>query len=131
MQDIYNAYYNPKTGFQSVEKLYRKLKDNTITRNQIKDFIINQEGHQLHKQQHNITKFLPITAGHENEIMQLDLAVVSEVSKTNLNFNWLLCGVDVFTRKAYIGPMKNKTASNVTEAMKITLNKSKPDKYVL
>ena len=127
MQDIYNAYYDPKTGFQSVEKLYRKLKDKGITRKQIKDFINNQEVYQLHKQQHKITKFLPITSGHENEIMQLDLADLSDISTTNLNFKWLLCGVDVFTRKAYIVPMKNKTASNVTEAMKIILNKSKPE----
>ena len=105
MQDIYNTYYNPKTGFQSVDKLYRKLKDKGITRNQIKDFTNNQEVHQLHKQQHKITKFLPITAGHENEIMQLDLADLNDISTTNSNYNWLLCGVDVFTRKAYIVPM--------------------------
>ena len=37
---IYIAYYTPKTGFQSVDKLYRKLKDKGITRNQIKDFIL-------------------------------------------------------------------------------------------
>ena len=54
---IYNAYYDPKTGFQSGEKLYRKLKDKGITRNQIKDFINNQEVHQLHKQQHKIKVF--------------------------------------------------------------------------
>ena len=47
MQDIYNAYYDPKTGFQSVDKLYRKLEDKGITRNQIKDFINNQEVHQI------------------------------------------------------------------------------------
>ena len=29
--------------------------------------------------------------------------------------------------RAYIVPMKNKTASNITEAMKILLNKSKPE----
>ena len=102
------------------------MKDKGITRNQIKDFINNQEVHQLHKQQHKITKFIPITADHENEIMQLDMADLSDISTTNSNYKWLLCGVDVFTRKAYIIPMKNKTASRVTEAMKIILNKSKP-----
>ena len=40
MQDIYKAYYDPKTGFQSVDKLYRKLKDKGITRNQIKILLI-------------------------------------------------------------------------------------------
>ena len=59
--------------------------------------------------------------------MQLDLADLSDIFTTNSNYKWLLCGVDVFTRKAYIVPMKNKTASNVTEAMKIILNNSKPE----
>ena len=57
MQDIYKAYYDPKTGFQSVEKLYRKLKDKGIPKNQIKDFINNQEFYQLHKRQHKIKSF--------------------------------------------------------------------------
>ena len=59
--------------------------------------------------------------------MHLDLADLSDISTTNSNYKWLLCGIVVFTRKAYIAPLKNKTASNVTEAMKIILNKSKPD----
>ena len=92
-------YYDPKTGFQSIEKLYRKLKYKGITRNQIKYFINVQDVHQLHKQQHKFTKFLPITADHENEIMQLGLSDLSYIPTTNSNNKWLLCGVDVFTRK--------------------------------
>ena len=57
--------------------------------------------------------------------MPLDLANLSDISTTNSNYKWLLCGVDFFTTKAYIVPMKNKTASNVTEAVKIILNISK------
>ena len=57
------------------------------------------------------------------KIMQLDLADLSDISTTNSNYKWLLCGVDVFTRKAYIIPMKNKTASNVSKAVEIILNK--------
>ena len=59
--------------------------------------------------------------------MHVDLAALSDISTTNSNYKWLLCGVDVFTRKAYIVQMVNKTASNVTEAMKIILNKSKQE----
>ena len=55
--------------------------------------------------------------------MQLDLADVSDISTSNSNYEWLLSGGDVFTRKSYIVPMKNNTASNVTEAMKIILKK--------
>ena len=39
---------DPKIGFQSVEKLERKLKDKGITRNQIKVFINYQEVHPVH-----------------------------------------------------------------------------------
>ena len=91
-----------------------------------KIYINTQDVYQLHEQ-HKIANILSITSGHENEIMQLDQADLSEISTTNSNYKWLLCAVDVFTRNAYIVPMKNKTASNVAEAMKIILNKSEPE----
>ena len=38
--------------------------------------------------------------------MQIDLADFSNVSSINNNFNFLFVGVDVFTRKAYVIPIK-------------------------
>ena len=46
---IFSAYYDPSVGMQSAKKLYQKLKDKGVTLKQIKDFIAQQEVHQLNK----------------------------------------------------------------------------------
>ena len=63
-----------------------------------KIFINTQDVYQLHEQ-HKIANILSMTSGHENESMQLDFADLSDISTTTSNFKWLLCGVDVLTRK--------------------------------
>lgn len=124
---IRNAYYDPSTGLQSAVKLYDKLKDKGITLKQIKDFINSQEVYQLHKTSQKIKKYFPISAGHENEIMQIDLADFSDIYTTNSNYKFLFCAIDVFTRKSYVVPMKNKTTSNIIDAMKIIFSKATPE----
>ena len=125
-QLIKDTYYNPSSGFQSANKLYQKLKSHGITLQQIKTFLNKQETQQLHKQPIKIKHYFPIVAKYENEIFQIDLVDVSDISSTNDNYKWLLCAIDVFTRKAYTIAMKNKTSINVVNAMNKIINIAKP-----
>ena len=115
---LYDAFYDPEQGMQSSTKLYRKLKNKGITLKQVNQFIENQEAHQLNRQPVRVKHYFPITSTYENEIMQIDLADMSDIATTNDNYKWLLCGIDTFTRKAYVIPLKNKTAVSVTTGMK-------------
>ena len=124
---ISDTFYDPTYGMQSATKLYKKLKDNGVTLKQIKEFIEKQEAYQVNKQPLRIKNYFPIVGAYENEIFQIDLADMGDISTTNNNYKWLLCGVDVFTRKAYIVAMKNKTAISVTTAMRHIIERSKPD----
>ena len=125
---IFSAYYDPSVGMQYAKKLYQKLKDKGVTLKQIKDFIAQQEVHQLNKKPTRIKNYFPIVAKYKNEIYQVDLADMSGVASTNSNYKWLLCSIDVFTRYADVVPLKNKTATSVTEAMEdIFLKTGVPD----
>ena len=124
---ISDTFYDPTYGMQSATKLYKKLKDNGVTLKQIKEFIEKQEAYQVNKQPLRIKNYFPIVGAYENEIFQIDLADMGDISTTNNNYKWLLCCVDVFTRKAYIVAMKNKTAISVTTAMRHIIERSKPD----
>jgi len=124
---ISDTFYDPTYGMQSATKLYKKLKDNGVTLKQIKEFIEKQEAYQVNKQPLRIKNYFPIVGAYENEIFQIDLADMGDISTTNNNYKWLLCGVDVFTRKAYVVAMKNKTAISVTTAMRHIIERSKPD----
>ena len=62
--------------------------------------------------------FFPITANKENDVIQIDLMDVSNISTNNKNYKHLFVCVDVYGRKGYAIPMKNKNTLNVIEALK-------------
>ena len=121
------TYYDPEEGLMGARKLYEKLKTQGVTYKEIKDFLDKQEVAQRHKPIQKPKAYFPIIAKYENEIMQLDLVDMSNISSTNEGYKWLLCGIDVFTRKAYCEPMKNKTIPSVISAFQIILEKAKPE----
>ena len=123
---IRKTYYNPEEGLSSAKKLFEKLKTQGVTVNQIKDFLSKQEVAQQYKPVNKPKHYFPIMAKYENEIMQLDLVDMSNISTTNSGYKWLLCGIDIFTRKAYCEPIKNKTAETVTNAFENILKTVKP-----
>ena len=49
-----------------------------------------------------------------NVQFQFDLAEIGHIARQNRNFRYLLVGCDILSRKAYVAPLLNKTASNVT-----------------
>jgi hypothetical protein len=71
-------------------------------------------------------KYKYITANSPNEIFQIDLLDYSNYSGNNRQNKWILICVDVFTRKAFAEPMKDKTAKSTEEAFKNVLKEAVP-----
>ena len=71
-----------------------------------------------------------ITSG-VGEQLQLDLADVSAVKDENNGFKWLLFCIDIFSKKAWVVPLKTKSSKAVLDGFKSILEESglKP-KYV-
>ena len=65
-----------------------------------------QETYQTHKQQKLPKSFFPITSHYENQVIQIDLADMQELATKNKNVKYLLCVIDVFTRFAWVIPLK-------------------------
>ena len=72
--------------------------------------------------------FFPITANKENDVIQIDLMDVSNISTKNKNYKYIIVCVDVYSRKGYTIPMKNKNTLNVIEAFRKFLLLCKPKK---
>ena len=123
MDRLYELYYNPKTGFTSARKLYLKL-NKEVPMSQIKEFLERQQVHQLHKDSRQIPTFSPIVVYSVNDQWQIDLIDLSKYSRWNTGFKYLLCGIDVFSRKSFVVAMKKK--SDTTIAMKLILDVQKP-----
>ena len=116
MNSTIEKYYT-KYNYPSVGKLHKLMKtdDIDVTQKQIKDYIDNKIEAQLLK----VKKPTKKRQGHITSITyqdsaQLDIYDLSKYKNSNKGHRYVLALVDVFTRKAYIRPMKNKNTDDVT-----------------
>ena len=122
-ETLRKIYYDPKTGFISAQKLYLKL-NKTIPLTEIQRFLDEQEIYQISKEVRAKYPFRHMIVYSSNDQWQIDLIDFSKYSRWNKGFKYLLCAVDVYSRKAFVMPIKSKTFS--TDAMKSILYIAKP-----
>jgi hypothetical protein len=116
MDELFKQYNYPPAN-----RFYQILKGNGIkaTHLQVKEFIEKQVVSQVHKKiEKRKSKYKHFLASFPNEIFQIDLLDYQKYAQQNRGFKWVLICIDVFTRKAYGKPVKNKTANLVKEAFK-------------
>ena len=102
-------FKNPKT-ISGLTELYKraKIQNNNIKLKDVKEFLKNKYTSQIHKPLPNRhMHFFPITANKENDIIQIDLMDVSNISTKNKNYKYIFVCVDVYSRKGYAIPIKN------------------------
>ena len=121
-------FYSPNTQFTSIRSLFEQVKKRGITYNEVKEFVQKQEATQLFKRQKRITHYFPIVAKHKYEIMQLDLIDMSDIASANENYKFLLACIDVFSRLAYVVPLKNKESRTVNDAIDEIIELTSPIK---
>ena len=119
---LHILYYSPNVGATSIKKLYEKVKNRGITQKQVREFIEKQESHQMFKK-----KYFPIYAQFKNQIYQMDLIDMSDLSSSNKNFKYLLTCIDVYSRFVYMVPIKNKMTSTIIEALEEIFKVAKPE----
>ena len=83
----------------------------------IKDILNNAEVREQLKPKKYIKHYFPILSKGLYDSVQIDLMDMSNLGTRNKNYNWLLCCVDIFSRKAWVEPMKKKNNKSVVEAM--------------
>jgi hypothetical protein len=122
-ETLRKIYYDPKTGFISAQKLYLKL-NKTIPLTVIQRFLDEQEIYQISKEVRAKYPFRHMIVYSSNDQWQIDLIDFSKYSRWNKGFKYLHCAVDVYSRKAFVVPIKSKTFT--TDAMNSILNIAKP-----
>ena len=66
-----------------------------------------------------------------SDLMQIDLADMSQYSGDNNGYKFILIAIDAFSKRAYAEPLKNKSGPEVTTAMQNILNESGSFKLIL
>lgn len=108
-------YYDVKhpASFGGVEKL---SKYSGISKKTVKQWLTTQDTYTLHKPVKYKFRRRPVISFGIGELLQADLIDMSKFSKFNNGIKFLLTVIDVFSRYAYVFPLKNKSAKSVAEA---------------
>ena len=121
------SYFDPKhpASFGGVDNFYKHL-DKKFTRNQIRDWMLKQDAYTLHKPvRKNFKRRITFTTGID-DLWQADLVDLSSISKYNDGYKFLLTVIDVFSKVAWVIPLKNKSGQALTEAFSNLFQQRKP-----
>ena len=125
-----SVFYVPEAAgsFSSVDNLVRYSKR---SKEKVQDFLESQDAYTLHKPiRRKFPRRKTISLGIDR-IWQLDLADLSNISRDNDNFNFILTCIDCYSRYAFAVPVKNKSAPEVKSAFeKILLESGRSPLYV-
>lgn len=89
--------------------------------NNLKEVVINE----LHKPSRKNYKRRRVIVKGLNDLWQADLVSLIPYSKFNKGYKYMLVVINVFSKFVWVEPLKNKSATSVTAAMKNILEKSK------
>jgi hypothetical protein len=120
MDDKTLKEYYENYNYPSVDKLYTILKKDgiIISKDRIKKFIDNQTEQQLTKQtKEKKNKLGHIISFNPDTSYQIDIFDISKYSTYNKNYKYLFAMIDIFSRKAYAIPMKDKTMVQTSKAL--------------
>ena len=121
---LLNLYEDPKVGIgMAIRSFYNKVVDKYlgIKRRDVEAFIRGQTSYQLTKAPTKLTN-KPIITEFPNDRWQSDLIDMSNLGKNNflkdLSQNWILTGIDNFSKYVFAVPLPNKKAEFILKGYK-------------
>lgn len=105
---IRNLYYNDKTGYTGIKKLYERAKarDNTITMSDVRAFLDKQYTHQINRSDVRPKHYRTILANKPRDNYQMDLMIYNRFEKDG--YKYILTCIDVNSRYAVAIPLKTR-----------------------
>ena len=101
----------------SLGGLTRFAKANKISVRRAREILQRDLGYTLHKPRRRRFPTVPVVVFGIDEQWTADLIEVISIAKYNRGYRYLLTVVDVFSKHAWVQPLKSKTGKAVTEAM--------------
>jgi hypothetical protein len=118
MDELSKIYYNPKSGYISLDKLYKKAKKeiSDLTLKEVKKFLEEQETYQVNKQVKKPTEYNTILANKIRDNYQMDIIVYDRYTVNN--YKYILCVIDVHSRYVSCRAMTNRTNETILKNIK-------------
>jgi len=123
LEKLRSAYYNPKMGLVSADRLYRKLRSEGISRKEVESFVKKQQVQQEHQLQRK-PEYYPIYSVMDGSY-QADLMFYPRLRVINNGYDTIMTCIEITTRKGYCIPMKGKRTDAVLDAWEVLSTETK------
>jgi len=118
MADVRRSYVTPGTS-GSFSGLFGFTKNrNKKDKNKVAAELSQVKSYTLHKPIRRKFKRTPVKVLFYKNIICADLKSIETISKFNNNYTFVLCVVEIFSKKAYTRPVKHKNAAEILRAFK-------------
>ena len=124
MSKLLKQYHDPANP-GSYGGLSRFTKSQGISLKKAKSVLEHDLGYMVHKLTRRKFPTLPVKVFTIDEQWTADLIEVINISKQNKGYKYLLTVVDVFSKHAWVKPIKNKTGQAVTAAFEKILKQGR------
>lgn len=114
-------------GLNAVTRAAQKIQNN-IKLPRVKDFFTGERTYVLHKPVRRKFERSKVFAEGKNALWEADLAEMQNQKGSNDNTRYLLTVIDVFSKVAFVEPIKTKNATDVSAAFERILDKARPNK---
>ncbi len=128
---IQQHYKNPghPLAFSSpalIHNYYKRNFGRNIPVKRIGDALTEVDSYTLHRENKKPRHFNPFFVYQIREQIQIDLIDVSGLAEDNGGVKFLFAAIDVFTKKAWVEPMENKSAKTTLAVIKKLVENIEP-----
>ena len=129
-----SIYLDPSqsASFGGLDAVYRAVKEkgkNKISRKQVHDWLSQQDVYTLHKRARRHYKRSRVIVPGIDAQFQADLVDVQNLSRYNKGYKYLLTCIDIFSKYAWVVPLKTKQGQELVKAFQMILSSGrKPNK---
>ena len=119
-KQLSDLYYTPNltSSFGGVRRLNDKVKRLRLaSRRNVEQWLSGQDTYTLHRPAVKKFRRRPTTVSGMNEQLQIDLVDVRKYVDHNDGMNYILTAIDVFSKRAWAIPIKNKSSAEVLRAL--------------
>lgn len=123
---------NKKYAFSGISKIYEHYKG-ALPLNEIQSQLSEIQTYTRHKEGKKTSKFNPFFVHKVDEMWQLDIMYLPNYKKEAQGYKYLLCVLDVFSRKMFIRKLRKKDTETVVrkfDQILLDVNRS-PEKIVV
>ena len=103
---------NKKFAYSGISKIYDEYKG-AIPVKEIEKELAEQDTYTRHKEGKKVTEYNPFFVYKTDEMWQIDIMYLPENNSSKNGYKYLLCVLDVFSRKLFIRCMKRKNQETV------------------